>query len=249
LSLPAHLAPGRLIMLTLGFAAQPINRCARPSLSQPLGLPSSAQAHRWVFQRCPSLAQQHAQRRCLQLRSVRLFSASSSLGPPASSIAGSSNVFLGALLCHRLRRGCRCRHQPQHRSSAQSGAGERTGIITSAGPRPHGLRLSSHSFFCPVFPEGTHDSSPPLQSSKGYWSHCFSSDVDYWSRCSTPHFPHSPMLPPVRHSANSGGASLFLLPQFATRLTRGEHSYFFLSSPSSSLTNSRGAFLLILELP
>ena len=38
------------------------------------------------------------------------------------------------------------------------------------------------------FPEGTPGSSPPLQSSKGYWSHCFSSAVDYWSRCSTPHF-------------------------------------------------------------
>ena len=46
-------------------------------------------------------------------------------------------------------------------------------------------------------------------------------------------------------AANSGGASLFLLPQFATRLTRGEHPYFFLSSPSFPSTKSRGASLLV----
>ena len=28
--------------------------------------------------------------------------------------------------------------------------------------------------------------SPPLQSSQGYWSRCFSPAVVYWSRCSTP---------------------------------------------------------------
>ena len=32
--------------------------------------------------------------------------------------------------------------------------------------------------------------TPPLQSSKGYWSHCLSPDVDYWRYCPTPHFPH-----------------------------------------------------------
>ena len=89
-------------------------------------------------------------------------------------------------------------HPPHHLSGLASQlppyhlSGFASQHASSAGPRPHGLRLSSHSFFCPVFPEGTHDSSPPLQSSKGYWSHCFSSDVDYWSRCSTPHFPHFP---------------------------------------------------------
>ena len=82
----------------------------------------------------------------------------------------------------------------------------------------------------------------------------------------TSHFPHSPLLPPVRHSANSGGSlgggilissspvrhsansggpSFFLLPLFATRLTWAEHSYFFLISPSSPLANSRGASLLL----
>jgi hypothetical protein len=46
----------------------------------------------------------------------------------------------------------------------------------------------------PVFPQGTHSSSPPFQSSKGYWRHCFASAVDDWS-CSTPYFPHEdPMV-------------------------------------------------------
>ena len=64
------------------------------------------------------------------------------------------------------------------------------------------MGMCGSHLFVPVFSsEGTYGSSPPLQSSKGYWSHCFSSAVDYWSRCSTPHFPHTPHLafaPPPR---------------------------------------------------
>jgi len=56
-------------------------------------------------------------------------------------------------------------------------------------PRPHDLSHVAHILYFLYFPEGTNGSSPPLQSSKGYWSHCFSSAVDYWSRCSTPQFP------------------------------------------------------------
>jgi len=37
--------------------------------------------------------------------------------------------------------------------------------------------------------------TPPLPSNKGYWSHCFSPAVDYWSYCPTPHFP----LPTTLH--------------------------------------------------
>ena len=62
------------VVSSLGFCTQPLNRCARSSLSHPLGLPSSAQAHRWVFQRLPLLSL------------------------PVSFIAGSANVCLGSTL-------------------------------------------------------------------------------------------------------------------------------------------------------
>ena len=41
-----------------------------------------------------------------------------------------------------------------------------------------------------------------------YWSHCFSSDVDYWSRCSTPHFPQTVRASSARYSPRASRSFL-----------------------------------------
>ena len=86
-------------------------------------------------------------------------------------------------------------------------------------PRPHGQRTCCSHGFVPEFsPKGHMALHPPYNRVKAIGA---IASHQLWTIgvVALPHTSHTPLC----------------YPQFATRLTRGEHPYFFLISPSSPL--------------